>query len=149
MPNNRLILPGNMAYMPLASSRTLISKRLPRGLGTFILDQDVDIHGLMRDRRPNEPVIAGRTFVGTYLRCRTNAGAKARKMRSHLVQVTRDIMRVLRDAGHLHRGFIAEGLGAFLWTGSSWRGWRAAPAHPALRSRCFCQTSGNEMAPGD
>ncbi|TKA89687.1 cytochrome P450 [Halopseudomonas bauzanensis] len=75
------------------------------------LGSDVDIHGLCREKRHNEPVMQG-DFVDTYLKVPTNAGAKAAKCAVTLFR-HKDVMAVLRDADTFTSGFIAEGLGAF------------------------------------
>jgi len=75
------------------------------------LGSDVDIHGLCREKRVNEPVMRG-DFVDTYLKVPTNAGAKAAKCAVTVFR-HKDVVAVLRDANTFTSGFIAEGLGAF------------------------------------
>ena len=75
------------------------------------LGSAVDIHGLCRDKRINDPVMRG-DFVDSYLGVPTNAGAKAAKCVVTLFK-HKDVMAVLRDAETFTNGFIAEGLGAF------------------------------------
>ena len=75
------------------------------------LGSAVDIHGLCKEKRLNDPVMRG-DFVDSYLGVPTNAGAKAAKCVVTLFK-HKDVMAVLRDAETFTSGFIAEGLGAF------------------------------------